>query len=148
MNAAPYKQISWDEFKSRFQEVFGFVFRSEMDVADFPWGDGSPADWQALPNWEDLEDGEILRRLSDLREIEGELLVTTDICYNEGCSPFSIEAGNLKDFVIGFRTQFDRYFFDGDALMVNLDRKLFWMFHHEGVYAAFEGRPPEGQRRP
>lgn len=148
MNEPAFKKISWDGFKSRFQEVFGFVFRSEMDVADFPWGDGSPARWQALPNWEDMEDGEILRCLNDLREFEGELLVTAEICYEKDCSPFSIEARHLKDFVVGFRTQFGRYFFDGDALIINLERKLFWMFHHESVYAAFEGRPPEGQNRP
>ena len=90
-----------------------------------------------LPNFEDFSDKELYNKLNNLHHITGSLYVITHICYKEGFGPFLLEADKLDKLVENYANIFSENFFDTNAIIISVEEKLVWMFHHSGFIGLF-----------
>jgi hypothetical protein len=127
--------ISWETFKSAFLASFGYEFCSLEDVVNHQSSTGITETWQRLDNWEGLSDLEIFQELVQLRSMSGNLYIVTEASYRKGLGPFKIGSSAVGELVAGHLPAYGEAFFNGDVLIADLDHKLMWAFHHEGVFA-------------
>ena len=127
--------ISWAEFDDKLYEVFGKKMKSADDLyfnllKQVKIGESTY-----------LEDMDALNCLQDLQEMEGELCVITDYCYNYKCGPFIVNANEIHDFVEEFLDEYGEVFHTGgDLIIINFEKKLIWVLFHEGICWLTKGR--------
>lgn len=90
-----------------------------------------------LPNFEDLSDEELYDKLKNLKAMSGTLYVITHICYKDGFGPFVLEADKLSGLVKNYVSIFSENFFDTNAIIISINEKTVWMFHHSGFLGLF-----------
>lgn len=91
-----------------------------------------------LPNYEDLSDKEVYEKLKKLHKMEGNLYVITHICYKNGFGPFLLDADKLDNLIENYANIFSENFFDTNAIIISVSRKIVWMFHHSGFLGLFD----------
>jgi hypothetical protein len=123
-----YTLVPWANFYNFIKKWSNVEFRKVDDL------DTGNLSWLTANRWEELDDLEILQFLADLRHFEGKLLIVTDVSYGKKFGPFEIDAVCIQSFVKQYKVDFGECFFNGDVLIVSLDLKLVWIFHHEGIY--------------
>lgn len=80
-----------------------------------------------------FKDEEVLEYLQNLHTMTGECYIITDYCYEHDHEPFHINADKIEEFVSTFRAVFDEPFYSTDVIIVNFEKKLIWVFFHEGI---------------
>ena len=129
------KKLTWEYLDERFLEIFKTrKFRFDNWIEQLELKHGKIA-WQKLVNWEDLEDSEILKSFEDIELFAGKLYAITDLSNIKACGPFEIGEDNIFRFALEYYNYFGECFFDGDVIILSLDTKKAWIFHHEGAYA-------------
>jgi hypothetical protein len=123
-----YNLVTWQNFNNLIKQCFNINFR-KVDNFFMP-----NTVWHRLNGWEQLEDVEIFQYLADLRAFEGMLFVITDACYQDSMGPFHLNATNINDFAKDHLNNFGECLFNTDVLVISIELKLVWIFHHEGVY--------------
>ena len=132
MNKITYTLVPWSTFKDLIITRFNINFYKIDDM--FIHG----AKWNYLEDWLEVSDLEILHCLECLKPFTGELLVVTDASYEKGLSPFIMNSKDIKQFVESHSNNFKQRFLETDVLIINLELKIAWIFHHEGVYGLVE----------
>jgi len=90
-----------------------------------------------VPNFENLSDEELFDKLNKLHNMSGSLYVISHICYKNGFGPFLLEADKIKLLVINYANIFSEKFFDTNVIIISVNEKLVWMFHHSGFLGLF-----------
>jgi hypothetical protein len=127
--------ISWAEFDEKLYEIFGKKMKSADDlyfnlIKQVEIGESTY-----------LEDMDALNCLQDLQEMEGELCVIPDYCYDYKCGPFIVNANEIHDFVEEFLDEYGQVFHTGgDLIIINFEKKLIWVLFHEGICWLTKGR--------
>lgn len=80
-----------------------------------------------------LNDCESLKLLQDLHNMQGELYIITDYCYEKKCGPFVINAKLIKEFVETFYLTYGETFYSTDIVIINFEEMLIWVLFHEGI---------------
>lgn len=68
-------------------------------------------------------------------DIEGELIFVTDASYKKDLGPFRVDAASIREFVREHYKNFGEHFLETDVIIINMEIKVVWIFHHEGVYS-------------
>lgn len=93
--------------------------------------------WQALVNWEELSDEKLWRYLSLDKSHTKNISVITDVSYRENLGAFALTKKQVQPFVVNHLTNFGESLFNGDVIIIDIDRLTVLVFHHDGVYAIF-----------
>lgn len=121
-----YKIVQWEKFKYIIEQNFKISFRV---VDDFF------VNKPIMHKWKELKDVDIYYTLSKLRAFEGKLLVITDVSYRSNLGPFEVVAENIESFINEHYRSFGEPFLDTDIIILNVELKLAWIIHHEGIYS-------------
>ena len=81
----------------------------------------------------ELSDLDALKYLQDLHEMTDILYVITDVCYEKKCGPFVVKADDLQVFVECFYSKYNEAFYSTDIVIISFEKRLIWVFFHEGV---------------
>ncbi|MCG8420819.1 MAG: hypothetical protein MJE77_23100 [Proteobacteria bacterium] len=96
----------------------------------------STVEWAHLPDWEELDDVEIAKTSAlDKMGLKGQLLIITEASYGKGNGAFLLDASDLMNFINEHLGKYRECFFNGDVVIVELEGKHVWLFHHEGHWA-------------
>ena len=87
----------------------------------------------------ELNDGESLKILQDLHNMQGELYIITDYCYEKRCGPFVVNAELIEEFVERFCSTYGETFYSTDIVIINFEEMLIWVLFHEGICWLSEG---------
>jgi hypothetical protein len=91
--------------------------------------------WASLPDWETLDDIDIADQTGLLQEpMRGDVLIVTEASFGAGGGAFVVEGFNLGAFIDTHLRGYGECFFNGDVIIVALEARAVWLFHHEGVY--------------
>ncbi|MDP4182206.1 MAG: hypothetical protein Q8942_14090, partial [Bacillota bacterium] len=55
------------------------------------------------------------------------------ISFDATDTPFIVSSENIEEFV-DYHNNNVGYFFDGDLIIINFEKKYFWLKHHEDCY--------------
>lgn len=135
MNTTLYSEFKWLDFHKLINDYFGFDFESIDDLINKIEMRSEKIEWHSLKEWEDLDDTTIYGMLESVEKPEGEIFIITEMSYFNKLGPFKLKATDIRQFIAQYFNQFHECFFNGDLLMFNIEHKLIWIFHHEGVYA-------------
>ncbi|WP_371368286.1 hypothetical protein SRRS_19220 [Sporomusa rhizae] len=127
-----YDILTWEHVRNLIKQQFGVNF---IKVDDFFRED---TEWFPLDDWENANSLEIISLFNNLKTLEGKLIIITDASYKKELGPFHVDAFDLNEFVIKHKQSFGETFLDTDILILSVDLKKIWMFHHEGVYALID----------
>ena len=121
------KIITWNEFNDKMKKVFGKSFRYVDDLyfnveKEVTFGENA-----------ELEDDQALRYLQDLYNMNGELCVITDICYEKNQGPFIVKSNEIQNFVNTYKLTFGEAFYSTDIIIINFEEKVLWVLFHEGI---------------
>ena len=130
------KCISWSEFRSRLKDEKGLALTS-VDQFSREIGATSPSDWLPIPNWEKLDDAELI---SLFKEVPNEgLIVIGDACYTRSHGPMLVsDSYSLEQFVLDYFNEFGESLFNGDVFIIGFLSNYAGIFHHEGL--CYEGK--------
>jgi hypothetical protein len=91
--------------------------------------------WASFPDREIRGDLDIAERSGLLRKpMMGNLLIVTEASFDAGGGAFVLEGTNLGTFIDTHLLRYGECFFNGDVIILALEGKEVWLFHHEGVY--------------
>lgn len=135
MDSEPYKTISKEEYKKLLKLHFNVSPHKIDDYLVTDDGKELNPKWFPEEDWESKEDVDLLELLEDIRIFEGDLLVLTDSCLIRNLGPVLIDSEHLREFVKNHLKNFGVCFFNTNVIIINLELKLIWIFHHEGIYA-------------
>ena len=91
--------------------------------------------WASLADWELLDDHDIAKQTGLLREpLMGDLLIVTEVSFGAGGGAFFLEGSSLGTFIDSHLLRYGECFFNGDVIILALEGREVWLFHHEGVY--------------
>ncbi len=100
--------------------------------------------WSRLPDWDTKSDIEIAEETGLYRSgFTGWMLVVTDASFTSAGGVFRVKAENLQALVAQHRSRYGEPFFATDVIVVGLEDRRIWIFHHEGVYAMICDGPSE-----
>lgn len=121
--------LTWEYFKLKVKQHLNIDF---VKVDDF-FREGTK--WFTLEDWLNTDDLDILHCLESLYPFEGKLIIVTDASYKKDLGPFIVEANRINEFIENHYKNYNEYFLDTDVIIINLEKKLVWIFHHEGIYS-------------
>lgn len=129
--------VPWDDFKFLLLKHFNFSGYSMSKFHDYIY------EWKEYrlfdcPNWEKLDDIDIFDQVHWKNKFEGDLYVVTDPSYRKVLGPFKINGFVLRKFVNEHQKIFGEHFFETDVEIISFEKKLFWLFHHNGASATVD----------
>jgi len=71
-----------------------------------------------------------LKEFTSLMPFQGKLFIIT---FDAREKPFIVDSENIEKFV-DYHNDNIGYFFDGDLIIINFEKKFFWLKHHEDYY--------------
>ena len=119
--------ISWQDFERKMIQVFG---RNCHNVDGLYF---NVIKENRIGERIRFKDDEVLRYLQELYNMTGELYVVTDYCYEHNHGPFIVRANEIESFVNTFKDIFGMPFYSTDVIIVNFEKKILWVFFHEGI---------------
>ena len=135
MDDKKYSILKWSYYESLLINNLGVKPTKIEDYELSNNGKSIESKWYDIEDWESLDDLTILGYLEELKPFRGELLVVTEASYfNDKLGPFQVNAVDMKQFVNSHLESFGECFFNGDVIIVSINDKLVWIFHHEGMY--------------
>lgn len=122
-----FQFIAYDQYKKRFIETFNFFsynperfsVNSNKKFVDIPWLKGSK---DTSEYW--------LAAFINLMPFIGELCIIT---FDNNERPFIVKSENMEKFIEFYNDNLG-CFFDGDLIIINFEKKYFWLKHHEDTY--------------
>ena len=131
-----YQIEDWKTVKENVQKALNIkISREKFSVNAF---DLPGTKMIKVPDFENLSDDELFQILINLHNLSGMLYVVTHICHKDGFGPFLLEANRLEGLVKNYVNIFQETFFDTNAIIISLNEKLVWMFHHSGFVGLFD----------
>lgn len=127
------KQMLWKEFQDKMLESFG---RNFLYVDDLHFNVKKEI---RIGERVEFDDYQILKYLTSLHIMEGDLCIITDWCYKEKEGPFIVNANELEQFVNTYKMVYGEAFYSTDIVIINFKKKLLWVFFHEGICWLSEG---------
>ena len=133
-----FAAASWEECLHALQLIIPSARSLGLDDIDrMAQMNGEEMRWVSLPNWEDLEDPEILGAMLGSEVIRGSdcgILVPA-MCYYGLHSPFLVPYDHIKGFVAQFFVQHGESFFNGDTVILLPSYGTIYLFSHDGLYS-------------
>lgn len=130
------KSISWSEFRARLIDENGLTL-SSVDQFSQEVGATSPSDWLRVPNWEGLDDAELLKLFKSVPN--SELIVIGEACYAHNHDPMLLDKSySLEQFASEYFKEFGESLFNGDVFIFSFAANYVGIFHHEGL--CYEGQ--------
>ena len=118
----------WKEFQDKMLESFG---RNFFCVDDLHFNVKKEI---RVGECVEFDDCQILQYLRSLHAMEGNLCIITDWCYKKNEGPFIVDANELGQFVNTYKMMYGEAFYSTDIVIINFEKKLLWVFFHEGLY--------------
>jgi hypothetical protein len=135
MHINNYAIISWEKFKKILLKQFDINFNNIDSILEHDAIYTNEIKWHELKDWENIDDIDILTYFEKLKSFRGMLYVVTEASYNKAFGPFELETSDLHTFALNHLDAFGESFFNGDVIILSIDIKSVWIFHHEGVYS-------------
>lgn len=129
--------IALDELLARVNAAFGLRVSSFTALIEHQV---AASRWRRLDTPQHIDDMEITGLVDASAFLPEALYVVTDESYDKEVGAFAVHRDDLRAFAGAYRERNGVAMFNGDTLIVGIESKLIWMFHHEGVWTLFDGR--------
>lgn len=137
MNSANFRTCGIPEVMAAIRQVSGLNAESPSDLLKVLEGLANVR-WSRIDDWEEMSDLSILESLVQFDSIAGEVCVIDEASYRDDRGAFRMEPDQLRDFAENHLKLFGQSLFNGDAFFFCPKNGRMTVFHHEGVWAAFE----------
>lgn len=127
--------VSLQRFLSFINRTAGINYASVPEFVKYLESQGGR--WPRLEGADAMDDAAIYQRLAALHEPAGRVLMVSEVSYRRGSGAFEMDARQLPHFVVTHRGLFKEVLFNGDVLILDAEKGVVVVFHHEGVYARF-----------
>jgi hypothetical protein len=128
MNNKSYTVVKWGYLNHHIKRYLDIDFRKVDDLCV------KDIIWHSVGRRQDLVNEEMFELLATLTDFQGGLFIVTDNSYEKNLGPFAIDASNIREFARDYLRNFGEQLFNTDVLVISLQLKLVWIFHHNAVY--------------
>lgn len=137
MSSTNFQTCSIPEAMTAVRQVSGLNVESPSDLLKALEG-LADVRWARIDDWEEMSDLSILDNLLQFDLIAGEVYVIDEASYRDDRGAFRMESDQLRDFAEDHLKLFGQSLFNGDTFFFCPKNGRMTVFHHEGVWAAFD----------
>lgn len=133
-----YSLVSWEEIINIISSSFEAGKAHSWNLFKYLENNIPVEKWSTLPNWLDWqgrEDIDILNRTVNIDNFStGFNYVISEVSYREEMEPFNVSEGCLDWFVKNHRSEFGECFYNGEILIINIQKRYLYVLIDDGIY--------------